>query len=153
MPVPYGRAPVRPHPVLSYRMCTDVARHHAQHMNAAADVLRQATIADLETVLEDFQWAYPNRGENRGEVVVEGDNLVLLVWALDSEDPESDELIPLRVATKIRPGIDARVQIRELIHFYLTHEADEQLWFSGARPFYPEHQLVAPGTFDIKVPT
>lgn len=97
---------------------------------------------DLEEVLDTFQWAYPDRTENRGEIAVEGDELVMVVWCRDNDDEEDDYLKPLEVRVTIREGESAEDQIRSMIHQYLCHEADEQMWFGDARPFHP-HAVMA----------
>lgn len=94
---------------------------------------------EIDAELQTFQWAYPNRGENRGEVWVdrERNELVLEVWVLDNDNPDSDEVRPLIVRIPISEDEEPRSQIRKLIHGYLCHEADEQMWFGDDRPFHP----------------
>lgn len=92
----------------------------------------------IEAELDNFQWAYPDRANNRGEVEVDRDTgeLVLIVWVADNDTPEDNTAKPLRASIPV--GFDnARFQIRYLIHMYLCHEADEQIWFGEERPFYP----------------
>lgn len=98
---------------------------------------------DLEYLLKDFQWAYPNREYNRGEITVDRENhkLILVVWTQDNENPEQEEIGPLDVVTDITLNEDAEQQIRGLIHWYLCHEADEQMWFGNDRIFYPHHEV------------
>lgn len=93
---------------------------------------------EIEEELKTFQWAYPDRGDNRGEVQVnhEEQKLVLIVWCRDNDDPDSDEIKPLIVTMPITDD-DPQDQIRAIIHGYLCHEADEQMWFGEERPFYP----------------
>jgi hypothetical protein len=94
----------------------------------------------IDKELETFQWSYGlNRADNRGEVSVdrEGERLRLEVWVADNETPDNDEAKPLIVTLPISPYIDPREQIQNLIHGYLCHEADEQMWFGDDRPFYP----------------
>jgi hypothetical protein len=94
---------------------------------------------DLITIeLNTFQWAYPDRGENRGELYVDYDErkLVLVVWCRDNDDPDDEAIKPLNV-TKDVTDEEPRHQIRSIIHDYLCHEADEQMWFDNDRPFYP----------------
>lgn len=95
-------------------------------------------MAAIEDELEMFQWAYPDRGENRGELEVDRDErrLVLVVWVRDNETPDDEAVKPLHVSQAITDQ-PARDQIRSLIHNYLTHEADEQMWFGDVRVFYP----------------
>jgi hypothetical protein len=94
----------------------------------------------IDEELNWFQWAYPDRGENHGELAVDRDTerLVLIVWVADNETPEDEEVKPLHVSQAITDE-DAQVQIRSIIHNYLCHEADEQMWFGkeGKRVFYP----------------
>lgn len=92
----------------------------------------------IETELETFQWAYPSRGDNRGELNIDRDNnlLQLVVWCRDNDDPDSEEVKPLLV-TKPVTSQGAKIQIQSIIHDYLCHEADEQMWFGEDRPFYP----------------
>lgn len=97
----------------------------------------------IEAELYSFQWAHPDRGEaNRGEVHVDRENrrLCLVTWTLDNESPDQDELRPLDVSQDIVLDEEPRDQVRDLIHGYLCHEADEQMWFGEERPFYPHHQ-------------
>lgn len=97
---------------------------------------------ELEIVIDDFQWAYPNRSENRGEVWVDPDTdeLVLEVWTRDNENPDDERVKPLRSVVPIDEFMDARDQVRQIVHMFLAHEADEQMWFGEFRPFYP-HEL------------
>lgn len=92
----------------------------------------------IESELDKFQWAYPDRSENRGELEVEceSETLVLIVWVRDNEDPVDETVKPLHVSQPITTE-DAQDQIRSIIHNYLTHEADEQMWFGEVRVFYP----------------
>jgi hypothetical protein len=95
----------------------------------------------LDRELETFQWAnYGDRSNNRGEITVDRENqqLRLEVWVADNDDPDCDGVKPLIVTLPIHPSYpDPQEQIRNLIHSYLLHEADEQMWFGDDRPFYP----------------
>jgi hypothetical protein len=93
---------------------------------------------ELDAELETFQWAYPDRNYNRGEIHVERESgqLVMVVWCRDNDDPDNEEVKPLRVSRGITTQ-EPRQQIRGIIHEYLCHEADEQIWFGNERPFYP----------------
>jgi hypothetical protein len=94
----------------------------------------------IDKELETFQWSYGlDRSNNRGEVSVDREqNLLRLeVWVADNDDPDDDTVKPLIVTIPINPLYDPREQIRDLIHLYLCHEADEQIWFGNDRPFYP----------------
>lgn len=101
---------------------------------------RAAYIGMMEAVLDDFQWAFPDRSENRGEVYVEDDQLVLVVYVRDNESPDNEDVHPLRVTTDLNIYQDPQVAVRELIHMFLCHEADEQIWFGNERPFYPHEE-------------
>jgi hypothetical protein len=95
---------------------------------------------DIEHELDKFQWSYGlNRADNRGEVSVDrGAHLLRLeVWVADNDTPDDPEVKPLIVTIPIAPYISPREQIRNLIHMYLCHEADEQIWFGNDRPYYP----------------
>lgn len=103
---------------------------------------RAAMMDAIEAELDTFQWAHPDRGDaNRGEIHVDRETrrLHLTVWCRDNEAAD-DDLHPLDVTQDIVLGESPREQIRDLIHGYLCHEADEQMWFNGDRPFYPHHQ-------------
>ncbi len=101
------------------------------------DTITEAIDA-IDLVLNTFQWAYPDRGNNRGEFHVDRDaqRLVLIVWVQDNETPDDEEAKPLNVSQPVTHE-DAEDQIRSIIHNYLCHEADEQMWFDGVRVFYP----------------
>jgi hypothetical protein len=97
-----------------------------------------------------FTWEYPGGGDNRGEVSIDttagdGDEqmpkwLRLDVWVADNEDPDDERVKPLRVLVDVFSlrQENAREQIRGLIHGFLTHESDEQMFFG------PNHEM----TFD-----
>jgi hypothetical protein len=98
----------------------------------------------LNEELETFQWSYGmDRSNNRGEIYVDREEhrLVLEVWTADNDQDENgdDTLKPLNVSVPITTYPEPREQIRNLIHLYLCHEADEQIWFGDERPYYP-HQ-------------
>lgn len=100
----------------------------------------------MEAELDTFQWALPDRSENRGEITLDENTLRLVVWCMDNDpddptDPDSEYLKPLDVAMPWDPYMDPRDQIRRIVHGYLTHEADEQMWFGDERPFYPHPSL------------
>lgn len=117
--------------------------------NDTPEWLRKASDAIAEE-LEWFTWEYPGGGDTRGEVCIDtsaGDGdyeqprwLRLDVWVADNDNPDDDRVKPLRVMIDVVPldEEDARSQIRSLIHAFLTHEADEQMFFG------PEHEM----TFD-----
>ena len=101
------------------------------------DTIKEAMMA-IDEELETFQWAYPDRSENRGEVEVDFENqrLILRIWVRDNEDLE-DETVQELVGSQDITYIDAQEQIRSIIHNFLCHEADEQMWFGEVRVFYP----------------
>jgi hypothetical protein len=101
----------------------------------------ELTADDIEKVLDTFQWAYPDRGYNRGELHLDRGSmeLVLEVWVPDNDDPDSDEAKPLIVRVPLDDE-DPEDQIRNLIHGYLCHEADEQMWFGNERPYHPHQE-------------
>lgn len=105
----------------------------------------ERTFEQIDAALWNFQWAYPDRGQNRGEVSLDREKakLCLRVWVMDNDDPEAEEAQPLDVSQDVFAGENAKEQIRSLIHGYLCHEADEQMWFDGERPFYPHDQHLA----------
>lgn len=79
---------------------------------------------------------------NFGEVYVDREEgkLRMSVYCADSDNPEDDLLQPLLVSVDVQLYEDPQQQIRELIHWHLCHEADEQLWFNQERPFYPHNE-------------
>jgi hypothetical protein len=100
----------------------------------------ERTIHMIEQELDTFQWSFGlDRSNNRGEVSVDRDeNLLRLeVWVADNDTPDDPEVKPLIVTLPINAYNEPRDQIRNLIHSYLCHEADEQIWFGNERPFYP----------------
>jgi hypothetical protein len=94
----------------------------------------------IDKELETFQWSFGlDRSNNRGEVSVDRDEhlLRLEVWVADNDTPDDPTAKPLIVTLPISTYDDPQEQIRNLIHSYLCHEADEQIWFKDDRPFYP----------------
>lgn len=93
----------------------------------------------LDEVLDKFQWAYPDRSQNRGEVEVDRDaeDLVLAVYVPDNDTPDNEHVKELLVSIPISLHQPPEDQIRDLIHMYLCHESDEQMWFGEERTFYP----------------
>jgi hypothetical protein len=97
-------------------------------------------MTEIERELEIFQWSYGvNRSDNRGEISVDRENrrLILEVWTADNESAEDYTIKPLHVSVDVGTFYSPREQIRRLIHLYLCHEADEQIWFGEERPYYP----------------
>jgi hypothetical protein len=131
-------------------------------MNGMTDAVtkeqwRQAKLDALEWEVDNFQWGYGNwvRGEvslNREEMKLE---LVVFCEDNDNLDQDGNTLpsslgedgfpVPLIVTHGVRLGMDPKQQIRELIHWHLCHEADEQMWFKDrdegyvSQPFYPHN--------------
>lgn len=97
------------------------------------------TIEEIESVLDTFQWSFPDRTQNRGEVYIDHDKdeLVLSVYALDSDNPEDEFVKELLVTVPLSRQQSPEDQIRNLIHLHLCHEADEQMWFGEDRLYYP----------------
>jgi hypothetical protein len=97
----------------------------------------------IELELDIFQWCYGiDRGNNRGEISLDRNEvkLILEVWVADN-DSEDDNIKPLLVSVDVTYE-EPREQIRNLIHRYLCHEADEQMWFRDERPFYPHQREI-----------
>lgn len=101
-----------------------------------------ATAFRIDRELDHFQWATPGRDGERGTITVDYGSweLLLEVWCQDNDgdptDPTFEELKPLTVRVPLT-NTDPRLQIRDIIHKYLCHEADEQMWFGDERPFHP----------------
>ena len=111
-------------------------------MSKAFESIMDAIDAELQT----FQWSCgADRGNNQGEIYVDREDrkLHLRVWCFDNEDDDPEAWVqPLDVTQDIVLREGPREQIRDLIHGYLCHEADEQMWFGEERPFYP-HEVDA----------
>ena len=92
--------------------------------------------------LWDFEWKYAhNRGETVADWSIEFDDQKVVVlrgtiYTYNNEDEEDEIVHPLSFFYPISSS-DPREQIRETIHSFLCHEADEQMWFNGERPYYP----------------
>jgi hypothetical protein len=94
----------------------------------------------IDEELQTFQWSYGlDRANNRGEMTVDREEqlLRLEVWVADNDTPDDPEIKPLIVTVPVSITLPPREQIRNLIHLYLCHEADEQIWFGNERPYYP----------------
>lgn len=102
------------------------------------------TYDDMDKVLDTFQWAYQSREYNRGEVTLnrETGRLELVIFVSDNDDLEGldKETIPLVAGADFNPWKNPAVQVRELIHWFICHEADEQLWFDREQIFYPHNE-------------
>jgi len=106
----------------------------------------------LEKISDGFQWG---QGDNAlGEVRLdrEANMLRLDVYVIDTDEPDDDiDRKGLTFSREVDPYLDPYQQIRELIHWHLAHEADEQMWFTYEndslpggiymdRPFYPHNE-------------
>jgi hypothetical protein len=109
-------------------------------MKTAQDTYIEEWLTRLDDVLWTFQWSL-DRANNFGEVSLdrETQRLVLHTNPLDSDDPEGDAL-SLILSRDIDFNVSPEQNIRDLIHFHLCHEADEQMWFNNERPFYPHNE-------------
>lgn len=98
-------------------------------------------------VLWSFHWAPGHTDEALGKIGLTVDDgrlaLELEVWVADNDNPADHGLKPLSVITQVDRFRLPEDQIRSLIHAYLCHEADEQMWFNAARPFHPHHEVTA----------
>jgi len=119
------------------------------------DEMRQQSLAEmhdeLDKVAGGFQWGDANA--TLGEVYLdrEANMLRLDVYVIDTDEPDTDESKGLTFSREVDPYKDPHQQIRELIHWHLAHEADEQMWFTYEnaslpggiyvdRPFYPHNE-------------
>lgn len=97
----------------------------------------------LEEVLDTFQWAYQDREHNRGEISLDRDagQLVLTIFVEDSEDESwqhgETPLLPLEGRFPVDTYKDPQAMVRAVVHAYVCHEADEQMWFDNERVFDP----------------
>jgi hypothetical protein len=91
----------------------------------------------IEAALWNFEWAGHDPAFHLEQQANGGVRLSMRIWVADTDDDEESEFKPLNVSQDVVDDESAEEQIRSLIHGYLTHEADEQLFFRGQRPFYP----------------
>lgn len=56
------------------------------------------------------------------------------------ETGETIELVVERHLPHLRTDPQRAAHIRELVHWFYRHEADEQLRINGKRPFMPDHE-------------
>jgi hypothetical protein len=102
----------------------------------------------LDEALDTFQWAYQDRAHNRGEISLDREtgDLVLHIFVADSTDesydPQETSLVPLEGRYPVDTYKDPQAMIREAVHAYVCHEADEQMWFDNERVFDP-HKINA----------
>lgn len=103
----------------------------------------------INEVLWVFEWNYPD-GQQRGEMHIDTDEviprLVLTIYVPDNDDAEDDRVKPLEATRDIERHTHPAEQVRDLIHWFLTHEADEQLLINGVRVWDPH--LDEPGARD-----
>lgn len=95
----------------------------------------------IDEALDTFQWSR-DRGNNFGEISLNRDagRLHLVVYVADSDDPDDEETKPLDISQEVDLWDTPEVQIRAIVHWFICHEADEQLWFNNDRPFYPHNE-------------
>jgi hypothetical protein len=97
----------------------------------------------LDEALDTFQWAYNDREHNRGEIRLDRDTnkLILTIFVADtsdeSYDPEESPLLPLEGRFEVDMTKSPQEMIRAVVHAYVCHEADEQMWFDNERIFDP----------------
>lgn len=100
----------------------------------------------MEIAVNNFEWVIPGRPEVHPVVSIEPNQairdpqysmLVLTAYVPDNDHPEN--IGKTAWCMPINWYMPADVQIRQLIHSFLMHEVDEQMWFSGQRTFYPKH--------------
>jgi hypothetical protein len=102
----------------------------------------------LDEALDTFQWAYQDREHNRGEIHLDRDTnkLILTIFVEDSEDESwqhgETPLLPLEGRFEVDMTKSPTEMIRAVVHAYVTHEADEQMWFNNERIFDP-HKIDA----------
>jgi len=91
----------------------------------------------LDKVAGGFQWG--SADATLGEVYVdrEANMLRLDVYVIDTDEPDEEERKGLTFSREVDPYKDPHQQIRELIHWHLCHEADEQMWFTYENPALP----------------
>jgi hypothetical protein len=104
----------------------------------------------LDAALDTFQWAYQDREHNRGEIHLDREardgagELVMSIFVADtadeSYDPQETPLVPLVGRYPVDTYKDPQAMIREAIHAYVCHEADEQMWFDNERIFDPHRE-------------
>lgn len=108
---------------------------------------REAMYDRLEAAIDNFQWGIGDTVLGEVRLDREANMLRLDVFVWDTDDEQPDEQKGLTVSIEVDPYEAPRNQIRNLIHFHVTHEADEQMaWtehgpdgFRIERPFYPHN--------------
>lgn len=110
----------------------------------ATDDPRYESCVAIAEVLWSFEWRYAGNADgcpaadwriernDEGVVVLTG-----IVWVENNDEPEDEAVHPLSFSIPVHPFRDPKDQIREAIHSFLSHEADERMFFNGERLFYP----------------
>lgn len=116
-----------------------------------AEVPRDHRLLDKCEEIAEALWTLEYRSSLFGSVcgdafrvgLRDGDPwLEWLVHTVDTDTQTADgegEQCFLRVGSPVTRWLSGREHVQQVIHSFLTHEADEQIWFEGERPFYPEH--------------
>lgn len=93
------------------------------------------------STLWTFHYARGFNDEALGDVdlVIDGGKLALRlsVWVADNDNGHDATVKPLEVLMHVDRYQLPEKQIRQLIHTFLCHEADEQMWFGNTRPYHP----------------
>jgi len=114
-------------------------RSRADEYLARRQAAYEQVFAALDDVLDTFEWRAPGgNGETMGEVTLDRDRglLVLSLHVRDTQTSE-EELVPLTGTVPVRLDVPPTRQVRDAIHMYLCHEADEQMFFNGKCLFDP----------------
>jgi len=105
----------------------------------------------LEKVADGFQWGQGDAVLGEVHLDRQANMLRLDVYVIDTDNPDDEDSRGLTFSREVDPYLDPEQQIRELIHWHLAHEADEQMWFTYQddslpggiymdRPFYPHNE-------------
>lgn len=115
-------------------------------LSEEVNLLIRMKVREIEDVLWTLEWKSPYYGDISGlefffDELADGSGvrMGMTLFVHDSDDQGFNELHSLHTSVNVDPYEEAKQQVRGLIHGYLCHEADEQLWIEGERPFYPEH--------------
>ena len=95
---------------------------------------------EIDKVIDTFQWGYGDAVYGEVRLDRESNTLRLQVFCMDTEDPDGDEAGLLIASREVTDYESPQEQIRNLIHWHLAHESDEQMWFNGERTFYPHNE-------------
>lgn len=103
----------------------------------------EAMYDKLDAVIDTFQWGQGDHIYGDVRVDRSTNKLCLARYVLNNDNPDPEaELFPLEARGDIDPYREPRHQIRDLIHWYLCHEADEQMFFDGEMVFDPHQREV-----------